>query len=519
MGNHMRTGTSRVSLLRQFRDDEGGAILVWATLVFVVLLGLVSLALDGARIMNLNSNLQEIADAAALSGAKELDGRSDAITRAEDKAKNYLVNNPRWSDVAKSGIQIASVTAYSSLSPLTVATSGKDGVYLRVKTVNRSTNVFFTTVTQGFVSTNATATARSGFSACAPIQSFMCNPFENEAGYTIKGGATNWMSKVTPGQQFILAGGSGGSPGNWGLIDPPASNGHNPHDQVAFWAEQKPANCALVDPKNTINYPDPGNNASAAYPGQNVRFDTYVSNPKDVDNTSAPIVIDGWAPSSGAKCANDVNTTSVKSGSTTTYPFKQADADNGATYTSYCNSTNKGSCPLPRDRTYTMFTDDKAFKLSGQGGGVHIDDLKAYWANHHSGTLPASFKTRYDVYSCEAKEALKTGDCPEGKFTAASEARESSAPKCTTKGTADRRLLNVAIVDCGYWGVTGSSTPLPPFTLLAQFFMTERGLSTVALDGTSIANGDQGKVYAELVNTFPPNSEGSGLYQIVQLVE
>ena len=69
------------SQLRALHRDEEGAILVYVTLIILALVALLSIAIDGARILYLNSNLQEIADAAALAGAKELDGRADALER------------------------------------------------------------------------------------------------------------------------------------------------------------------------------------------------------------------------------------------------------------------------------------------------------------------------------------------------------------------------------------------------------------------------------------------------------
>src|SRR5215470_8963536 len=102
-----------------------------------VLLGLVGLALDGGAFIHLNSDLQELADAAALAGAAELDGASDAITRATDKAQHLLSNDPHWSNVARSGLQINTPTFYSSLNPDTVTTVAAEARYIKVDTVTR----------------------------------------------------------------------------------------------------------------------------------------------------------------------------------------------------------------------------------------------------------------------------------------------------------------------------------------------------------------------------------------------
>ena len=324
----------QVSLLIDFRKDDSGAALVYITVMMLALAVLLGLAIDGARYLYLNSNLQEIADASALAGAAELDGRSDAITRAKDAAVNYLSNNAnRWSDIVNSGTQIVDTGTdqpifLSSINPDVTTSDPKTASYIRVTTTTRSIGLTFARLLSSATQadTTARATARSSFSACAQIQSFLCNPFESSEA--VKGGADNWASNISVGQIFVLAGGSGGSPGNWGLIDSPGQNGHNPHDQAAFWSEQVPDSCPQYTPSQITNYPDPGNNSSAGRPGMNVRFDNPV---KNLTNVAAPIVIDGLANSGGVGGYNCANDTSVTTGTAPNgNAFVQTDASPAA---------------------------------------------------------------------------------------------------------------------------------------------------------------------------------------------
>lgn len=505
--------------LKAFRKDEDGAVLIYVTLIIIALIAVVSLGIDGARLMYLNSNLQEIADAAALAGAKELDGRADAITRATDAAVNYLSNHPEWSEVQVSGTQIVAAgndqpVFFASLDPDVTTTDPKHAAFIRVTTVDRTINVSLkrSSNSQQQIATHAHATARSTYADCATIQSFICNPWEGEQNNASVGGALNWANKVTPGQMFVLAGGTGGAAGNWGLIDPPGGNGHNPHDQATFWAQVATDTCTMKNANEVANYVDPGNNASSARPGMNVRFDNPVSG---LNNTAAPIVIDGFKVQSpgGYGCQSDQSaTTGTSSGG---YTFAQTDT-NWQAYQSYCNQTSPqlGSCPLPRDRTLAAASSANP-DLTRIGGGVALADLDAYWKNHHTGTRPIQLDTRYKIYLCEADPA-NAQKCfgASGNFTSQSEAKEHSVPQCnvSTKGDVSRRLIKVAVVDCNYWGVTGASQPLPVTTLAAEFFMTEPAETsqTPSLDG---------RIYAELIRTYTINSEGSGLYHIVQLVK
>ncbi|MEE8084984.1 MAG: pilus assembly protein TadG-related protein, partial [Alphaproteobacteria bacterium] len=60
-------------------------------LVSAVLIGFGALVVDLGRLFTLQTELQNAADVAALAGAAELDGQSDAITRARAAATTALV--------------------------------------------------------------------------------------------------------------------------------------------------------------------------------------------------------------------------------------------------------------------------------------------------------------------------------------------------------------------------------------------------------------------------------------------
>ena len=62
-----------LAFTRTFWNDTRGVILPYTTLMLVVIVGVSVLALDGARLMGLQTQLQNGADALALAGAAELD--------------------------------------------------------------------------------------------------------------------------------------------------------------------------------------------------------------------------------------------------------------------------------------------------------------------------------------------------------------------------------------------------------------------------------------------------------------
>src|SRR5262249_34130657 len=108
------------------------------------------------------------------------------------------------------------------------------------------------------------------------------------------------------------------------------------------------------------------------------------------------------------------------------------------------------SKPLPLDPQ--PWTSTGGTGGSQIGNGVSLTDLQAYWDNHHPAfTLPAG-TIRYDVY---LKEDPVNGTTEGRQWKPTS---EQAGPQCASTGTesiASRRVLQVAVVDCVYWGVQG----------------------------------------------------------------
>jgi Flp pilus assembly protein TadG len=568
---------SLVSLLRKLRRDECGTVLVQFTIYLVAILGMIGLALDGARLFLVNNNLQELADASALAAAAQLDGASDAITRADCAARTLTTttscSNPtvpntptRWFD-GTAGTAIPSGTNGVQFYQQTNGTIGaattdpKLAVYVQVTTGSDWQ------VTSGFVSgamailgitaasdsTYATAWAQGngagGVSACGVVQSFMCNPFE--ATESNPGNANNFAQNVPVGTMLRLVNGSGGAPGNWGLLQVPNETA-NPHNLAAFWDQPSNGNCTNGSQGQTRT----GNIAKFGYEGMNVRFDSPFGSGDD--SLSAPIVIDGFISSGGtgpnglngnkcnrldpgntwdvtdAGCPNSANCNGIPAvpcfnatsfgGSNRTsagcggQTFAQTDV-NPSAYDTACNlpstDTGFGSCPLPRDQTFT----------NNVGNGPNTADLQAYWMNHHgSVSYPthSGVGPRYYMYQQEVNGNAGTWN---------TDSVEPHGPVCTnsTAGSLSRRTLYAAIVDCTYWSITGNK-PLPTTSLIIQVFMTEP-----AGEGTTTPSSN-GMLHVEYEGCFtndpavdphnkcvrgtnaPPGLVSPGLFRNVQLV-
>src|SRR4051812_24657986 len=77
---------------KALRKDTSGVILPYVTIMLVVIVGASLLAVDGARYMSLQTQMQAATDALALAGAAELNGQTGARSRATTAVTNFVSN-------------------------------------------------------------------------------------------------------------------------------------------------------------------------------------------------------------------------------------------------------------------------------------------------------------------------------------------------------------------------------------------------------------------------------------------
>jgi Flp pilus assembly protein TadG len=174
---------------KAFWKDTSGIILPYVTMMLVVIVGLSVLALDGARVMSLQTQLQNGADALALAGAAELDRLPDAETRARTAIERLLSNPTLFGSGAKRTIAVSNIKFYrrlpasdaSSMSAGTLATDPRDARFVSV-TVRPVTLSMILPVAL-FGGSNTISAARSavaGFDqvVCGVTPMYVCNPYE-----------------------------------------------------------------------------------------------------------------------------------------------------------------------------------------------------------------------------------------------------------------------------------------------------------------------------------------------------
>ena len=181
----------------------------------------------------------------------------------------------------------------------------------------------------------------------------LCNPSEPLTGST---GDTSTFNP-TPGTMFVFSttGNTGDfSPGVFNLLQD--ANQDNSDPAVGKLLAQQTAN--LCSTAGTS--PAQGQKTNATKIGINVRFDQQPNgNVTGLDQTPAPIKIDGYVPRNGTDFCdgNLVNDTPT--------PY------------SNCATDQTISCALPRDQTFTSVGGSGGSQI---GGGVALTDLEAYWS-------------------------------------------------------------------------------------------------------------------------------------------
>src|SRR5215510_1093064 len=177
--------------VRAFWDDTSGIILPYVTMMLLVIVGLSVLAVDGARLMSLQTQLQNGADALALAGAAELDRLPDAETRARTAIQRLLTNSTLFGSRASRTIEVSNIKFYSRLpandaSPMSAGTPATRPGNARFVSVSVRPVTLPTILPAAFfggastVTTGASAVAGFDQVVCGVTPIYVCNPYETE---------------------------------------------------------------------------------------------------------------------------------------------------------------------------------------------------------------------------------------------------------------------------------------------------------------------------------------------------
>ncbi|MBS3648100.1 pilus assembly protein [Pseudaminobacter sp. 19-2017] len=464
--------------LRAFLRERRGYVAVLTLISMPMLLGLSLLVIDVGRGNNLHTDLQNAVDALALAGARELDGGSDAITRAQAAISNLVKNQARFSNGGAAIIDAGQVRSefLKKIPPSddtaiddtwitgNRANSGAEAAYVFVRANRRPMTALFPVPVgmNGTVNVEAEAVATYDLGACDVTPLFICNPFE--------GLNPSLKDQFTSGQLYarqitlVSKGNNTAGPGNFGFLRVGAGQGGS--DLGKALATGHAETCYSLRGLDT----EPGGNWGQV-DGLNTRFDVYEGNFKQNKGDYA------YRPARN-----------IRKGATDTSGNKACDS-----YTEQTDATK--AMALPEGTPTQSFTG---------GGTLHSNnwttELKNYWKINHpahvvsgvvqlpsiptpsypgAGTPPTP--SRYDIYNYEIQKTLAQqnpenllGD-PNYPNPAGHRAPngERGSPQCYTgladQGGLDRRVIFAAVVNCNAAGLSGQ-TQVPASAI--EGFMT-----------------------------------------------
>jgi Flp pilus assembly protein TadG len=449
--------------VRAFWDDTSGVILPYVTIMLVVIVGLSVLALDGARLMSLQTQLQNGADALALAGAAELDRLPDAETRARTAIERLLTNSTLFGPGASRTIAVSKIQFYGRLpasdaSPMSagaLATGPGNARFVSVTVRPVTLPMILPAAFFGGATTiTAAASAVAGFDqvVCGVTPIYVCNPYEtpgmtyDQATEALQHAAANPANQGRLIRLRQYDGNANYAAADYGFLTSPTL-GSDEASLIDSIAVVRPAACFLQRGVNLR--PGVVQSVREAF---NVRFDIYEGSMSDkyTDNNYRPAQ-------------------NVRKG----YVVASDDANQNACATRRGANWPIGSPPdqvtgLPLDRTWPYFG------RMGEGNW----DFNTYWQVNHGadagpsamadgGLVNTDVPSRYRVYRYEIEQG-RVGDVSLGG--------ESGAPACYSGGdlsaVPDRRILHAAVINCHNVGSTGEPHSNAPVAAFGKFFLT-----------------------------------------------
>lgn len=492
------------------RDRDGSAFF-YTTLALPVLVGFAVLAIDGSRLMNLNSTLQHAADGMALAAAGELDRRPDACTRAERALENLVENKQMFGALGAATITIDDVE-WRFLSELPTndwdpipasmevdpqdpcdADSARVARFIEVWVKPQNFNTLFPASFLGgsnIAKTNAVAVAGFDAAVCKFTPMFICNPYEGTGTDIYTAVKDRSVRRKQIAMRRIGGGGNdAGSasyfPGNFGFLQVDDSSSASLLKEAL--AVDNPNACYLRDGVKLKT----GAVASVGQ-GLNTRFGIYQGSYNSAKNDKK------YRPALNVRKGYDGNTCGSGPQSPAVHVLPRD------------NCFEDSTCPaVPPNNATNRIGDGKwdyegyMDLYGGTAAGPKDEDGNAF--------SNANPPTRFEVYRHEINNpAMLAITSPTG---------EDGRPDCGVAPSEppDRRVFYGAVLNCtaldndpDYGPLQGASNPALPAEAFASFFFTE----PVEQGGGS--SGEM-TIWAEIIDVVEPGNNTEVARDRVQL--
>ena len=492
---------SAKSLLNRFHKEERGAVAATYALAIIPLIAMAGVGMDYARLMGMDSELQNGADQAALAAATQLDGKTGACSRAATAAVS-LVSNLSLLGSGNSAVTVPSETAcdatgqvrfYRDKAKTQAANSDATARYVEVD-VNAKTVDYALLPVTGLLSgatLDATAFAGLGSAICRVPPLMMCSPDPTRP--------FDAAAKRGMGVQMTGQGGNSWAPGDFGFLEVGQGQLSDLVDALAL--DIGALKCSPIDGGTD---PETGN-AQVLFSAINTRFDIGDGNggQLSVCNSGAcPPARNVVKDVVKQTAATNPNSCRLNNNAWELPPVGRRFRPGAGTGTeprtaSFDEDGIIDAMGLSRDlchyNSYGVNCSSQNGSLSNRFGSKRWAIAEYFAKNHGTGipaTLPGGVNaTRYQVYRWEIDNNVIPHDI------AAGSGRQYGRPICLPgTSTIDRRVLTIAVVkNCD--AIRGGSTAVEVDEWVDMFLV-----EPIVDDSTEVANGRiRDGVYMEVI--------------------
>ena len=471
--------------------NTDGAVAPTVALSLVALIAIAGVGFDYARLANMDTELQNAADQAALAAAAQLDRGSGACARAAAAASGMVRNETMFAKkTANDGLDVTifqngvddttcdstgNVRFWQDKAKTTPADSDANARFVEVQVNSRVAAYALTPIVAVFQSDaiSAIAFAGVGSAICKVPPLMICNP----------AGTSNFVPTPGVGIKVVAhQGGQSWSAGNFGFLNVGQANNGAPDLLGAMAYQDATLTCQGVDTGDV----DTGATVPAI-DAANTRFDIYNFGGGSgstlgacVNNGACPAALNvvkdlvrNQAASGGNACKIHNNGWHLPANQLR--PVQTAGNDPLRAFQDPAQPTID-AMGLPRDNChYTSYGQACTGGRIGDGSWARGD----YFDKYHPTVRPANVSTitRYQTYLWE----IQQNTIPNGVAAGGGGDRQYGQPVCssgTLDPTRDRRVFTVAIAsNCP--SLSGSSVPVQISKWVDMFFVepgsTDRG--------------------------------------------
>ncbi|WP_340264350.1 pilus assembly protein TadG-related protein [Sphingobium mellinum] len=504
---------------KSLKRSTSGAV---APTVALSLFGLVAaggLAFDYARMASLDSELQTAADQAALAAATQLDGKSNARTRATNAVNNLIENDTRFAnDRCGTAVNVGgtvptgcdssgTLTFYKDKAKTTLATSDQDSNFVEVKVNSRTANFALTPVVRAFSSglLSAKAFAGVGSAICKVPPVMICNPDEPSGNAN-----EDYAFNPARGVGLKLVTGDASAPGNFGWLESAFKNGANGLAAALGYNEIQ-ADCQQMDGVTTKT-----GMSTSVLDSLNTRFDVYANG-----NTCPSQYGGTCSPSTNARkdlvCnPNNTNTACTNAFDISANPYRP-------TTPVALTSGYPDVMGYPRDLCHAVPQGSQTCGIVGSGTW----DRDAYFKVNYgwnAATWPdavglGSTPTRYEIYNWEATHTSVGSPAhgigvpqPAGSKMAFGSPANGIAGIAPSSAGVDRRRISVAVLNCYALSLHGKTSGIDPAKWL-DVFLVEPSIDR-KVGGTKWT--EKKEVYVEVIGDTGSGVNGASNPQVIE---